>query len=107
MPRPEDAAELVTTRLDDLQAEMEAGARCVSKLCSAAADDQIALALKTADTTGRLMRRIAELRESVTEQRRLMQQLRHDVRALRDAHRRSSESRARSSANDESAGDRG
>jgi hypothetical protein len=79
----EEAVELVETRLDDLQAEMEAGVRCVAKLRDAAVDERVATALRAADQNGLLMLRIRELRSSLAEQRGLMQQLRREVRTLR------------------------
>jgi len=77
-----DVIELVETRLDDLQAEMEAGDRCAARLRHAAVDDRVATALRNADEAGRLMNQIGELRRSLAEQRVLMQQLRREVRTL-------------------------
>jgi chromosome segregation ATPase len=81
----DDAADLLETRLDDLQAEMEAGTRCVTKLRDEAAgrDGRLGTALRTAQQTGELMHRVAELERSIRQQRLLMRHLRKEVRTLR------------------------
>jgi hypothetical protein len=80
-----DAAELVETRLDDLQAEMEAGSRCATRLGEEAADldGRLAISLRTAERTGELLRRVGELHRSLHQQRALMRHLRIEVRSLR------------------------
>ena len=79
----QEAVELVETRLDDLQAEMEAGVRCATKLRNSIVDERVATALRTADESGRLVGNIAELRRSLGEQRTLMNQLRREIHTLR------------------------
>ena len=81
----EDVADFVETRLDDLQAEMEAGVRCATKLRTEAAgvDQRLETAMHTAEQTALLVRRVAELQSSLRQQRALMRQLRLEIRTIR------------------------
>jgi predicted RNase H-like nuclease (RuvC/YqgF family) len=80
-----DVADLVETRLDDLQAEMEAGERCATKLHDQAngVDNRLETVIRTAERTGQMAHRVAELQRSLRQQRALMRQLRIEIKTLR------------------------
>jgi hypothetical protein len=72
-------------QLDDLQSEIEAGARRLEKIHDEAwrVDRLTGAHLHQAGLTGRLRQQITELRESLTQQRALLRQLRGEMQALR------------------------
>jgi hypothetical protein len=80
-------SQVVLTHLDDLQAEMEAGARTLDTVAARARRIREGLAerqLKQAAAAGALMRKITELQRCVAEQRERLAELRRVVRPVRD-----------------------
>ena len=78
-----DADTLVRTRLEDLQAEIEAGSRKLSTIAESAAEIRetlLAQHLGQAALAGTLMRRIGELQKSIAQQRERMRELRVAIR---------------------------
>lgn len=74
------------TRLNDLQADVEAGSRLVDEIHHQAAHIRDALLMAKqgqASSMKVLMKQLAKLKACVLQQRRTMRELRHDVRALR------------------------
>lgn len=71
--------ELIETYLDDLQSEMEAGGRQVDRMRATLLKTQ----LKQAAMMGELVRRLEDLRASVTQQRETLRALRVQMRTHR------------------------
>lgn len=74
------------TRLNDLQADLEAGSRLVDEIHHQAAHVRDALSVTKhgqASPMKVLIRQVAKLKACVLQQRRTMRELRHDVRAFR------------------------
>src|SRR3954462_13854901 len=71
--------ELIETYLDDLQSEMEAGGRQVDRIRATLLERQ----LKQAAMMGELVRRLEDLRASVSQQRETLRALRAQMRAHR------------------------
>jgi Mg2+ and Co2+ transporter CorA len=71
--------ELIETYLDDLQSEMEAGGRQVDRIRATLLEKQ----LKQAAVMGELVRRLEDLRASVSQQRETLRALRAQMRASR------------------------
>jgi hypothetical protein len=71
--------ELIETYLDDLQSEMEAGGRQVDRMRATLLKTQ----LKQAAMMGDLVRRLEDLRASVTQQRETLRALRVQMQAHR------------------------
>jgi predicted RNase H-like nuclease (RuvC/YqgF family) len=87
----------VDAHLDDLQSEMEAGARTLDKIQRAVGilEERMRGHLRQASLIGTLLGQIAELRKSVREQRTTVQELRAEMHRLRSSalcSRRSNES---------------
>jgi predicted RNase H-like nuclease (RuvC/YqgF family) len=79
--------EIVSIQLDDLQSEMEAGARTVTTIADGVTEmreELLARHLKQARITGALARRVQQLQESIREQQQMVEDLR---RTLRDKRR--------------------
>jgi len=84
---------VIRTRLEDLQAELEAGARQIGRIAESTADIRSALLsrhLEQAELAGNLVRRIAELQDSIHEQRAILTELRRAIREQITRSRRSS-----------------
>ena len=82
---------VVNAHLEDLQAEMEAGSHRVDVLADRATEMREAILhrhLDQAALAGALLRRVAELRRSVTQQQEQLRELRHAIRAQRDRRQR-------------------
>lgn len=78
---------LAETHLNDLQADIEAGSRLIDQVHHHAAKLRAGLPAKLrkqADGLESLMEEVARLKACVLQQRSLLRDLRHDVRALRD-----------------------
>ena len=82
---------LVKTRLEDLQAEMEAGARKLNSVASGVGeirDALLAVQLEQAAMAGRLVRQVHELQACVTQQRATLRELRIAIRSVLGGARR-------------------
>jgi hypothetical protein len=78
---------VVTAHLEDLQSEMEAGARKLDVLAERASEMHDAILhrhLDQADLAGALVRRVAEVRHCMNEQRERLGELRQAVRDQRE-----------------------
>ena len=78
--------DIVRTQLEDLQSEMEAGARTLETIAVSAHDIRAELLrnnLEQAHIAGALVRRIRELQACVREQRRRLGELRRAIRNSR------------------------
>lgn len=76
---------LIRTRLEDLQAEFEAGSRHLGAIeleAGEVRDLLLAKHLQQAHLAGRLVQRIQELRESLTQQREQLRELRAAIRGV-------------------------
>ena len=75
----------VDLHLDDLQSEMEAGARALERMRTQASrvDRMMAAHLEHAGTLGTFSREIRTLRECMTQQRTALRELRTEMRKLR------------------------
>jgi len=71
--------ELIETYLDDLQSEMEAGGRQVERMRATLFEKQF----KQAAMMGELVRRLEDLRASVSQQRETLRAVRAQMRAHR------------------------
>ena len=72
---------------NDLQADIEAGARQLEAIQAAAKrvrDTFVAKGLSQASLMGSLMKQIVRLRKTMNEQRTILRRLRHDIRRFRD-----------------------
>ena len=77
---------IVRTQLDDLQSEIEAGARKLNTIAGTAGDMRAELLdrrLEQAHIAGTLVRRIQDLQECIRQQRARLGDLRKTVRARR------------------------
>jgi predicted nucleic acid-binding Zn-ribbon protein len=86
------AGEIVDTRLDDLQAELEAAARTISTIERKVAELRSTITEKHIRQTallGSLIRQIDTLRNSALQQRSTMHELRFEFRHLWNERRRS------------------
>lgn len=87
LPLRRRADQVVHAHLDDLQAEMEAGARKVDVLSERTAEMREAILrrhLDQAALAGALVRRVADLQRSVTQQQERLRELRRAIRAQRE-----------------------
>ncbi len=78
----------VKTYLEDLQSEMEAGARKLDLLADRAAEMREAVLqrhLDQADLAGALVRRVVDLQQSVRQQQERLRELRRAIRERRHA----------------------
>jgi hypothetical protein len=76
---------LIRTRLEDLQAEFEAGSRHVGAIeidAGEMRDALLAKHLRQADIAGRLVRRIRELQACIDAQRERLRELRVAIRGI-------------------------
>ena len=75
----------VDVHLDDLQSEMEAGARALTKIRAevASLEDLLRSELRIADITGVLVRQVRDLASSVRLQRITLRDLRLEMQKLR------------------------
>jgi hypothetical protein len=75
----------VDVHLDDLQSEMEAGARALDKIRAdvASLEELLRSELRIADITGSLVRQVRQLASSVRLQRVTLGELRIEMRKLR------------------------
>jgi hypothetical protein len=86
-----DRASATDTQVDDLQSEMEAGARKIDQIAGGASHIRTSLfthQLQQAELLGTLVRRINELRTSIAQQFDTLERLREEIRAERDARRK-------------------
>jgi hypothetical protein len=74
-------AAVAETHLNDLQSDMEAGSRLVDQIHHKGVAWRDT---KRADLADALLKQVVELKACVMEQRKLMRELRHDIRSLRD-----------------------
>jgi hypothetical protein len=74
------------TQVNDLQAEIEAGARCADRMrVEAAIDERVITHLQYAARLGSLTQCVCELQASIAEQRSILRDLRHSLDSLRHA----------------------
>ena len=78
------------TRLDDLQAEIEAAARCAERIRVDACemDDRVVNYIRQTDRMHALLHCADELKASITEQRAILRDLRLSIAQVRHAIRR-------------------
>jgi hypothetical protein len=76
---------LAEAHFNDLQADIEAAARQLEAIQTAAwrVRDTLAARRISQAAMGSLMKQIVRLRKTMTEQRTIMRQLRHDIRRFR------------------------
>jgi hypothetical protein len=94
VPERRDPGRLqLDVHLDDLQAELEAGARTLEKIDAHAfrLDDHVATHLRQAGLAGELLRQVQALKQSVAQQRATLLELRAEMQALRQQLRRKRE----------------
>jgi hypothetical protein len=78
--------DVARARVEDLQAEMEAAARCVNRIHSHATsqvDHRVKTFLIQAARVGELVRNAQQLRESIAQQRSLLRDLRASLNEVR------------------------
>ena len=73
------------TQLDDLQAEMEAGARCAERLCADVTDERVETYMLQVARLHALVECADALRSSLAEQRTILRDLRASINQVRDA----------------------
>jgi conjugal transfer/entry exclusion protein len=85
-----DSITAARTRLDDLQAEMEAGARCAERIRAdaSAMDSRVATYIRQTERLHALLHCADELKASITEQRTILRDLRLSIDQVRHAIRR-------------------
>jgi hypothetical protein len=87
------SASIVTARaqVNDLQAEIEAGARCADRIrVEATIDERVITHLQYAARLGSLTQCVRELQASIAEQRSILRDLRNSLDSLRQALREQS-----------------
>ena len=87
--RLHDSISTVRTQIEDLQAEVEAGARCVDKIQSdvKTIDDRTLNYFRHTARTTALLQCADELKKSIEEQRDLLRELRRSVDQVRQSMR--------------------
>jgi hypothetical protein len=82
-----DSIAAARTQLDDLQAEMEAGARCAERICAdaSAMDSRVATFVRQTERLHALLHCADELKVSIAEQRAILRDLRSSIDQVRRA----------------------
>ena len=91
LPLRRTVDKVVSAHLEDLQAEMEAGARKLDVLAERTAEMREAVLHRHLDQeglVGSLVRRVADLRQSVRQQRERFTELQRAIRAQRERRQR-------------------
>lgn len=86
LPRNRDLPSLIQTQFDDLQAEMEAGARHIEHIDAGVGELRERVTrkhLEQGQLLGTLTRRIRELQDSIRQQQETLLGIRRDVEARR------------------------
>ena len=85
-----DSITTARTRLDDLQAEIEAGARCAERICADAfeMDNRVATYIRQTERLHSLLHCSDELKASIREQRTILRDLKLSIEQVRHAIRR-------------------
>ena len=82
--RLHDSIATVKTQIDDLQAEVEAGARCADRIhADVKVDDRVMNHRRQAARMTALLENAEELKKSIQDQRRILRDLRQSVDLVR------------------------